>query len=58
MIYNIVNKPAVIDDINEIISSFNKEFAIIFLEKIENAKKYIVSFPYAFQIKYKNVRTV
>ena len=38
--------------------STNPELATAFLDQIEIAKKYIVDFPEAFQIKYKNVRTV
>lgn len=61
MSYTFVNKPAVTFDIEGIVDyykSINPELAIAFLDRVEEAKKYIVDFPTAFQIKYKNVRTV
>lgn len=61
MSYTFVNKPAVTFDIEDIVDyykSINPELAIAFLDRVEEAKKYIVDFPTAFQIKYKNVRTV
>jgi hypothetical protein len=35
----------------------HRGLAIAFLDRIDEAKKYITDFPLAFQIKYKNVRT-
>lgn len=61
MSYGFVNKPAVIFDIQDIVDYYknvNPELAIAFLDRIEEAKKYIADFPTAFEIKYKNVRTV
>lgn len=61
MSYTFVNKPAVTYDIEDVVdyySSIKPELAIAFLDRVEEAKKYIADFPEAFQIKYKNVRTV
>jgi plasmid stabilization system protein ParE len=61
MSYTFVNKPAVNYDIEDVVDyykSINPELATAFLDRVEEAKKYIVDFPLAFQIKYKNVRTV
>lgn len=61
MSYSFVNKPAVTFDIEDVVDyykSIRPELAIVFLDRIEEAKKYIADFPEAFQIKYKNVRTV
>jgi plasmid stabilization system protein ParE len=61
MNYTFVNKPAVAYDIEDIINYYvniNPELATAFLDRLEEAKKYIIDFPEAFQIKYKNVRTV
>jgi plasmid stabilization system protein ParE len=61
MSYTFVNKPAVTFDIEDVVDyykSINPELAIAFLDRIDEAKKYIADFPLAFQIKYKNVRTV
>lgn len=61
MSYIFVNKPKVTYDIEDIVDyyvSINSELAIAFLDRVEEAKKYISDFPEAFQIKYKNVRTV
>lgn len=61
MSYTFVNKPAVIYDIEDIVDyyiSINIELATALLDRIEEAKKYIADFPEAFQIKYKNVKTV
>jgi plasmid stabilization system protein ParE len=58
MIYQLLNRPAVIEDINAIILNFNKENAILSLGRLQQARNYISNFPFAFQIKYKNVRTV
>ena len=56
-----VSKPKVIFDIQDIVDYYgniNPELATDFLDRVEEAKKYIANFPLAFQIKYKNVRTV
>jgi len=61
MSYTFVNKPTVTYDIEDIVDfyiSINPELATAFLDRVEEAKKYIADFPEAFQIKYKNVRTV
>lgn len=61
MSFTFVNKPAVTYDIEDIVDfyiSINPELAIAFLDRVEEAKKHIANFPEAFQIKYKNVRTV
>jgi plasmid stabilization system protein ParE len=61
MSYTFVNKPTVTYDIEDIVDyykSINPELASTFLDRVEEAKKYIDDFPEAFQIKYKNVRTV
>ncbi|WP_394758695.1 type II toxin-antitoxin system RelE/ParE family toxin [Flavobacterium sp.] len=61
MSHTFVNKPKVIFDIEDIVDyykSINPELANAFLDRVEEAKKYIADFPLAFQIKYKNVRTV
>ncbi|EKT3967318.1 type II toxin-antitoxin system RelE/ParE family toxin [Flavobacterium psychrophilum] len=61
MSYIFVNKPAVTFDIEDVVDyykSINPELATAFLDRIDEAKKYIADFPNAFQIKYKNVRTV
>jgi plasmid stabilization system protein ParE len=61
MSHTFVNKPKVIFDIEDIVDyyiSINPELATAFLDRVEEAKKYIADFPLAFQIKYKNVRTV
>jgi plasmid stabilization system protein ParE len=61
MTHAFVNKPKVIFDIEDIVDYYkiiNPELATAFLDRVEEAKKYIADFPEAFQIKYKNVRTV
>jgi plasmid stabilization system protein ParE len=61
MNHTFVNKPKVTFDIEDIVDyykSINPELATAFLDRVEEAKKYIADFPLAFQIKYKNVRTV
>ena len=61
MRYTFLNKPAVTYDIEGIVNyykSINPELATAFLDRLEEAKKYIEDFPVAFQIKHKNVRTI
>jgi len=61
MSYSFVNKPSVNFDIIDVVDyykSIKPELAIAFLDRLEEAKKYISKYPEAFQIKYKNVRTV
>lgn len=61
MSYSFVNRPYVNKDIEEILNyytSINSTLASQFLNRIEEVKKYIVKHPLAFQVKYKNVRTV
>lgn len=60
MSYNFINKPLVVNDIEDVVDYYNKinpNLAISFLNRLEEAKAYIVKHPKAFQIKYKNVRT-
>jgi plasmid stabilization system protein ParE len=60
MNYTFVNKPALNHDIESIVNYYkniNPALSIAFLDRVEEAKKYISNFPLAFQIKYKNVRT-
>jgi plasmid stabilization system protein ParE len=61
MSYNFVNKPAVVYDIEDVVDYYNKinpNLAISFIDRLEEAKAYIVKHPKAFQIKYKNVKTI
>ena len=61
MSYSFVNKPLVNHDIIDVVDyykSIKLELAIAFLDRLEEAKKYIANYPEAFQVKYKNVRTV
>lgn len=61
MSYVFVNNPKLILDIEDSVDyykSINSELATAFLDRLEEAKKHIADFPLAFQIKYKNVRTV
>jgi len=61
MSYIFVSKPIVAFDIADVVTyykSINPELAKAFLDRIDDAKKYIADFPLAFQIKHKNVRTV
>ena len=61
MSYFIVNKPLVTIDIEDIVDYYkaiSPNLAHQFLDRIEEAKKYISNNPDAFQTKYKNVRTI
>ena len=61
MSYLFVNKPIVKNDILEAITYYKKinpALAKQFLFRISEAKTYIASNPFGFQIKYKEVRTV
>ena len=61
MSYFFVNKPEVVNDIEDVVEYYNKintNLAISFLDRLEEAKAYIIKHPKAFQIKYKNVRTI
>ena len=61
MSYGFVNRPALTIDIQDIVDYYkniNPELAIAFLDRIDETKKHIADFPTAFEIKYKNVRTV
>ena len=61
MSYNFVNKPLVVNDIEDVVDYYNKinpNLAISFLDRLKEAKAYILKYPKAFQIKYKNVRTI
>lgn len=61
MSYTLVNKPLVNNDIIDVVEyykSIKPELAFAFLDRLEEAKKYIADYPVAFQIKYKNIRTV
>lgn len=60
MSYTFVNKPALNYDIESIVDYYknvNPKLALAFLDRVEEAKKYILDYPLAFQIKYKNIRT-
>ena len=61
MSYVLVNRPVVVLEIDDIVESYidiNRRLAFDFLDRLEQAKKLILNFPFAFQIKYKNVRTI
>jgi plasmid stabilization system protein ParE len=61
MSYIFVNKPSVTDDIQDIADYYKNihlELAIAFLDRLEEAKNHVASFPEAFEVKYKNVRIV
>ncbi len=61
MSYVVVNKSSVKDDIIDIVAyykSIHINLAEAFLDRLEETRKYILDFPLAFQIKYKNVRTI
>lgn len=61
MSYSFVNKPAVAFDIEDIVGYYkiiSPELANKFLDRLLETKKYIVDYPTAFQVKYKNVRTI
>lgn len=51
----------VVNDIEDVVDYYNKinpNLTISFLDRLKEAKSYIVKHPKAFQIKYKNVRTI
>ena len=61
MSYILVNKSAVFFDIEDVVAYYktiNLDLAVSFLDRLEEAKKYIIDYPTAFQVKYKNVRIV
>ena len=61
MSYRFVSKPTVTFDIEAIVSYYKNIFPDVvdaFLDRLEEAKKYISNYPVAFQVKYKNVRTL
>jgi plasmid stabilization system protein ParE len=61
MSYSFVNNPLINHDIIDVFDyykSINPELAIAFLDRLEEAKKYIADYPVAFKVKYKNVRTL
>lgn len=61
MSYHFVNRPVVTSDIEEIVDYYkiiSTDLANRFLDRLEEAKRYITNNPEAFQIKYKNVRTI
>ena len=54
-------KSVAVLDIEQIVDYYktvSPELANTFLDRLEEAKKYIIDYPIAFQIKYKNVRTL
>ena len=61
MSYIVVNRPVVtleIEDIFNYYKTISTKIAFDFLDRLEEARKYITNFPNGFQIKYKNVRTI
>lgn len=61
MSYSFVNRPAVQADIINAVSYYkavSPQLARQFLFRIREAKKYIDRSPLAFEVKYKNVRTL
>ena len=54
-------KSVAVLDIEQIVDYYktvSPELANTFLDRLEEAKKYIIDYPIAFQVKYKNVRTL
>ena len=61
MRYHLVNKPAATSDIEDTVDYYkiiSTDLANRFIDRLEEAKKHITENPEAFQIKYKNVRTI
>jgi hypothetical protein len=61
MIYQLVSRPGVKSDILNAIGYYKNispDLANHFLSRIREAKDYISLYPFAFEIKYKNVRTL
>ena len=61
MSYTFVNRSLVIFDIEDIVDYYkiiSPKLANTFLDRLDEAKKVIEIYPVAFQIKYKNVRTI
>ena len=61
MSYEVVNKRSVFCDIEAIVDHYKMISAALantFLDRLEETKEYVVNYPLAFQIKYKNVRTI
>lgn len=61
MSFVIVNIPTVRVDIKDAVEYYNKvspKLAKTFIFRLKEVKKYIQNNPYAFEEKYKNVRTV
>jgi hypothetical protein len=61
MTYQIVNRPGMKSDILNAIEHYKNispDLANQFLSRIREAKDYISLYPFAFGIKYKNVRTL
>lgn len=61
MIFVIENRPRVYDDITEAVEYYypiNQKLAEDFLDRIEEAKQFILNSPKGFEEKYKNVRTI
>ena len=59
MSYVLVNRPVVVLEIDDIVESYidiNRRLAFDFSERLEQAKKLILNFLFALQIKYKNVQ--
>lgn len=61
MSYSFVNRPSVKDDISNTVNYYkniNPELAKQFIFRIREAKSYLAHFPFGFQVKYKEVRTL
>ena len=61
MSFRFVNRPAVKSDIIEAVNYYkgiSPNLAQQFIYRIREAKKYLEKYPFGFEIKYKNVRTL
>lgn len=61
MTYHVVNRPGVRSDIKSAVDHYNAISPVLaqqFLSRLREAKDYIVLYPLAFEVKYKNVRTL
>lgn len=59
--YQLVNRPSVETDIREAVNYYKNispGLAHQFIFRIREARTFIAHYPYGFQVKYKNVRTV
>jgi plasmid stabilization system protein ParE len=61
MSFRLINQPSVRKDIKEVVDYYkniNPALAKQFLLRLKEAKTFIAKEPYAFQLKYKEVRTL